>query len=305
MMCGMTAIRGLSLPAPPAITNVAWLCWREARPIVQVMFQLRFVTGALFAVAASPQGLPGIDDIRMAVGAAAWLCAIWHVYLLNGVCDQTEDRLNGSARPLATGALPPGAARFLLRVLAFAALACGAAVSVGFAVLVAAMLGLGWLYSAGPRPQKASVPGFMAVVVAGGVLTYLAGWFAGGGGLPNAQVCVLAVAMSLWMGTAGMTKDLSDVVGDRAAGRRTLPILLGEARARIVVAAMAAGVGVAALFSAYRVAPALLLAGGILLGGALLVAHALLETGRPRRPYRLFMLTQYAVHVAAVGQVMA
>jgi 4-hydroxybenzoate polyprenyltransferase len=275
------------------------LAWREARPAVQLIFQLRFLAGALLAGAGRSPPQVG----HMALGAAGWLCATWYVYLLNGVHDLTEDRCNGSSRPLAVGTLPVDAARSIARALLVVALVSGTAASWQQGALIAAMLGLGWLYSAAPHPQKATASGSMAVIVAAGVLTYLAGWHAGGGAAPSAELAVLAVSMSLWMGLVGMTKDLSDVPGDRAAGRRTLPILLGDRSARLLLAVQALGVGALGCGLAWYHAPQLLPAAAVLLCGTAALAISLSpgissgERRRRRRPYRLFGITQYALHL--------
>lgn len=287
---------------PRRAGRYAWLAWRESRPVVQVMFQLRFGVGALLSIDRGSAASP----VLLAVGAASWLCATWYVYLLNGVCDQVEDLRNGSSRPIAAGHLPPAAARTILVCLAVAALALGVAVGWHLVLLVALLLGLGSAYSAGARPQKANVPGFIAVVVAGGLVTYLAGGVsAGRTGWPGGELAVLAVSMSLWMAFAGMTKDISDVPGDRAAGRRTLPVVLGESRARRVMALLALTVGVLALALIRHTALALLPMGVVLLCGAGLLAVSLFGVGsragtKPGRPYRVFMMTQYAAHVLVV-----
>jgi 4-hydroxybenzoate polyprenyltransferase/chlorophyll synthase len=279
------------------------LGWREARPVVQAIFQLRFITGAAFAARGSSPHLGGL-----ALGAAAWLCATWSIYLLNGVRDQTEDRRNGLSRPLSTGELSMPAAQSMVKSLAVCGLCAGAIVSWRVAALVAAMLVLGWVYSAGPRPQKRHVAGFAIVVTAGGLATYLAGWYAAGaGGVPGRQFWVLAVAMSLWMGLAGNTKDLSHVLGDRAAGRRTLPLLLGDAAARWAIAGLTVTLGSAAVAMAAGQAHTLLPAAAMLLTGACAVAATLVtagpggSSGARRRPYRMFMSTQYAVHAMTLA----
>jgi 4-hydroxybenzoate polyprenyltransferase len=175
-------------------------------------------------------------------------------------------------------------------------------------LLVAAMLGLGGGYSAGPRPLKASAAGASAVFVLGGLVTYLAGWCAGGGGAPGARVLLVAGVMSLWMGFAGMTKDLPDVDGDRAAGRRTLPVVLGERHARRLTAALTMAVGVAALCATAWLG-VLRPFGVTLAAGAALVAAALLAPASPARgarrvPYRCFMVTQYGAHLAIISEVL-
>lgn len=291
----------LAISARPVarVGRLIRLAWLESRPVVQVMFQLRFAAAAALA--------GGVALSRsLLLGALAWLCASWYVYLLNGICDQVEDRRNGSGRPLAGGRLPVTAARRIAWLLASAALLLAVAVSPLFCVLVAAFLALGFVYSAGPRPQKAVVWGFFAVVTGGGLTTYLAGWVAAGGQMSPALM-VLAVCMSLWMALAGTTKDLSDVEGDRLAGRRTLPVLLGDRVARRLMAALAVSVAVLALVGALMWAPRLTLAVTVLTVGALAVAGTVLRAPRTadrreqRRPYRLFMLSQLATHLVVLG----
>ncbi|GAA1799449.1 UbiA family prenyltransferase [Luedemannella flava] len=295
------------------------LSWREARPVVQLMFQLRFLTAA--ALAAGGLAVATDADVtagalaRVPLAALAWLCVTWNIYLLNGINDLPEDRRNGSARPLAAGRLPLTAARRIAGGLAVAGVALAAAHSWPMVVVVAAMLGVGWLYSSGPRPQKANMAGFVAVVTAGGVLTYLAGALSVG--LPAAPagiwlpLVVLGLAMSFWMSLAGTTKDLSDVAGDRAAGRRTLPILLGDHAARQLMGVLAIGVGVTLLAASLAFAPVLLPAGVALTAGGGVVAALLIApvagTTRAalRRPYRAFMVSQYAVHGLVLAQCVA
>lgn len=299
------------------------MAWHEARPVVQVMFQIRLLAGA--ALAAPQAG--GVDPQRLLLGAAAWLCATWHVYLLNGMYDRVEDVANGSGRPLASGELPIEAARRIAVGTAGASLVLGAAVSARMCVLVAVMLALGWAYSAGHHPQKANLTGFVLVVCGGGLVTYLAGCEAANGS-PGHGLAVFMLAMSLWMALAGMTKDLSDVAGDAKAGRRTLPIVLGDRAARWLMAVMALSVAGILLTGAALTAGALLPVGVVLLVGAFLVAATTVlsgtrrvpdaaarensrevsspaeiaaDRGRQRRPYRVFMLTQYGVHLPVLG----
>jgi 4-hydroxybenzoate polyprenyltransferase len=286
--------------APDGAARSVGLAWKEARPLVQVIFQMRFLAAALLAIRAGA-GTP--HGGRLVVGALAWLCSTWHVYLLNGLSDGTSDRLNGSTRPLASDRLSIGAAQKVLAALTVLALGLGALGGWQLLVLVTAMLGLGYGYSAGPWPLKASVPGAMTVILAGGLGTYLAGWYAAGGAAPTAGFLIVAGAMSLWMALAGMAKDRPDVDGDRAAGRRTLPILLGERRTRLLIAALALGVAVTALLIALGNHVQRPFAGTLLVGACLMAVRLIARQGPDRRrPYRLFMATQYAAHLMVIGE---
>ncbi len=115
--------------------------------------------------------------------------------------------------------------------------------------------------------------------------------------------------MSAWMGIGGLAKDLSDVEGDRAAGRRTLPLLWGERRAKSAIAVAAVTVGGSFLAAALTVAPALVPAAALVLAGSAALAAVSVgrwstgDRGAQRRPYRLFMLTQYSAHLAVLAEV--
>jgi 4-hydroxybenzoate polyprenyltransferase len=275
------------------------LAWMEARPVVQLIFMLRFSVGALLTA-------DGVDSLlRPSTGLAmlAWLAVTWAVYLLNGVADIAEDRGNASTRPIARGHLPVDVAMGVVRVLAAFALVAAAAVSLAMLVLVVLMFAVGWAYSMGPYPLKRNMVGFLLSVCALGLLTYLAGWCAASGGTPDTSLLLFGPAMSVWMGTVGATKDLSDVRGDRLAGRRTPPLVLGEGPARALIAVMAGLVGCSFLvLAAIWDQPLLLPAAAVVCLGAGVLAVAVLtpfsqgDRQRRRRPYRIFMLTQYGAH---------
>ncbi|GAA3316732.1 hypothetical protein GCM10020219_036610 [Nonomuraea dietziae] len=136
--------------------------------------------------------------------------------------------------------------------------------------IVAANLVLGYLYSGPPLPLKSSSGGTVAVLCLSGLLSYLAGFTvatAGGGvAAPTALVLFAGVAIC-WMVFVGVpAKDLSDIAGDAAAGRRTLGVLLGERMSRQVMVGAAV-----VLLAGFGVAVSLL---RVRLGGVVLVLAA-------------------------------
>jgi 4-hydroxybenzoate polyprenyltransferase len=113
--------------------------------------------------------------------------------------------------------------------------------------------------------------------------------------------------MILWVGLVGSpTKDLSDVAGDAAAGRRTIPALYGEVMAKRMVAALALGLAMTFCALATQVDLLLLWPGAGLLIGAGAMAVVCLGgfsdgvRSRRRLPYRVFMMTQYLTHLTAI-----
>jgi 4-hydroxybenzoate polyprenyltransferase/chlorophyll synthase len=284
---------------------VARLLWAETRPIVQAIFAVRYWVGA--AVVLAEGGSPGPG---LVLGAVAWLLLTMSIYLVNGVSDLTTDRANGSGRPLARGLVGAHLAVRAAWALAAGALLLAALTGAVALVLCAVAMGLlGWAYSVGPRPLKCSVAGTALASAGGGLLTYLAGAAAAGGAPARAHVAVFAL-LALFMAVAGAAKDLGDRVGDEAAGRRTLPVVAGHRAATRVIAGGCLLLGAAAV-AVGGAAPQVLVPALALGLGAVTVAVLAVGTPedaprpRQRRPYRAFMVTQYAVNPALLLSVLA
>ncbi|MFC5911227.1 UbiA family prenyltransferase [Streptacidiphilus monticola] len=265
------------------------------------MFLARFVVAALLS---SPDFRPGI---RLVAGALAWTLATMAIYVFNGIADRVEDRANGSTRPISSGRLAVphavgGALAAGLLGLPLGLFAGGPAELVPLLAFLAA----GYAYSGAPFRGKRHGASASALVLVLGAATYAGGWCVGGRG-DTSPVLVLGAAMSLWMALVGaVVKDLSDVEGDRVAGRRTPVIVWGQTPTRIVASANALLVGGGYLAAALCWAPALAPSAGVVLGGAAVLAvltaltrHSI-DRGERRRPYRAFMVTQYLAHALAL-----
>lgn len=265
--------------------------WKEARPGVQLVFAMRCIAGMGLAAGIAPQSL-------LLLGG--WIALSIAVYVFNGIGDVDGDRRNGSQRPLASGRLGIGSALAWSGVLAAAGLAACALVSVANLVLGVAFAVLGWCYSAGPT-FKAEALSASVVIGAGAGLTYAAGLAT----RPDTGLgdYLVAATLALWVCIACNSKDFSDVDGDTAAGRRTLPVLLGPARAARVIAA---GVVACATFAALVLAHSdrhhavgmVIVAGSVVLGVVAMLTAADRVTARRRRSYRIYMLTQYALNMS-------
>lgn len=281
------------IPTRPA--RLARLLFAEARPGVQAVFALRFVCGALACGAPRPRWSPAFP-----AGVLAWFLLCCAIYVLNGWSDRLGDRRNGSRRPIASGALPARHALGSVIVLC-----CGAVVLAGAAAprMIPAVLGmivLGGAYSVGPRPLKAAAFGAPIAIGAGAALSFLAG-SACTGADPDARTWWL-LGFCGWVAAACCTKDFSDTAGDRLAGRRTWPVLLGvrRAAARIGTATGLAGLGLLLLAAGAGggtlvVAAIPVVLGSIALPAALAAAHIRGRRLHPRLAYRCYMATQYTV----------
>ena len=267
---------------------------REARPVVIILFSLRFAVGGLLGSAGA-----SFDLYSALLGHVSWLFAIWAIYLVNGVTDIAEDRANNSLRPIAQGLLNRSTAMYLCVGLALAAVQLSLLVGPIFCACVAAVLVLGAAYSLGKNPLKDQGSAALAIAATGGVVTYLSGALAYGGHV-SVPVIVFALVASLWMGVGGATKDLGDIPGDRLAGRVTLPVVVGPERAAWLIAVASCGVGVIGLLT-FRIDPSLLALVFVLPSAVALTLKLrgqIRRTSRAARriPYRVFMVSQYVIN---------
>jgi 4-hydroxybenzoate polyprenyltransferase len=291
---------GMSRESSVPPLRIAALMARESRPCVQTMYLLRFFVGVWLADAG------GFLGWQVAAGAVSWLCVCVAIYAVNGVADVQGDRHNRSSRPIASGELDAQTATQAILWLALAGLVMAALVSAQLVVVFVLMFGIGWLYSCGPRPFKNSLAGLVFSGTALGLLSVLAGWLASGGGPLGVDVVVLGAGLALWMGLVGTaTKDLKDVPGDRLAGRRTLPVLLGIDRAKAVAGVVALAHGCVFVLAARSLAPGMVPAAGCALLGAVGVAAVVVCSAGPRsgrRAYGAYMITQYVAALSALAQ---
>ncbi|WP_030450129.1 UbiA family prenyltransferase [Herbidospora cretacea] len=287
-------------------TRALRFCAIEARPAVLAVSVLRFLAGAMLAlpVAAAP------DPAKVLQGAAAWVLSIFAIYVGNGVSDVHEDRVNGSRRPIARNDLDPRTATVAAAVAAALSLVATAGLPTAMTWVIAANLILGYLYSGAPFRLKRRSGGTVAVLCGSGLLAYWGGFtvVVDGAAAPPPGLIMFAAAATCWMTLVGIpAKDLSDIEGDAAAGRRTIAVIWG-ARAAINVMSAAAlllagafWVVSAALSAPFAGTAAVLFAGAVAVTLAGRAADAGAARRRRRRPYRAFMSTQYVVHITVLS----
>jgi 4-hydroxybenzoate polyprenyltransferase len=145
---------------------------------------------------------------------------------VNDLQDIVADRVNApDHHPLASGRLPVQAAHL---VIWFGiVLGIGAAALVSGPQVLVALLALVVMLGYSPLLKRYGVPGNVAVAVVGGLPLF---YGALAMGQPGAGIVPWVLAASLQL-SRELVKDLGDEAGDRAAGRRTLPVRVGLARA--------------------------------------------------------------------------
>lgn len=164
---------------------------------------------------------------------SAWISAT----VVNDLFDQKTDRISNKERPLVSGTFNASEYRligwFASGLAIFAALIIYPKVA-GFIV---AYLALTWLYNAPPLRLKriplvasfvAALASFLIVLM--GYSIFTPAYSISGFPFALGVLFVIALTMSLPL------KDLKDVAGDRQMNTWTLPVLLGERKARLVIA---------------------------------------------------------------------
>jgi len=282
-------------------------CLVEARPSVLAVSLLRYLTGGVLAAGEFAHG----HLVRTLAGAPIWELAVFAVYLFNGVMDIHEDQVNGSGRPIARGVLNPRLARRVAAGAAAAALIGGIALGIPSMAAIAAYLIVGCLYSGPPCYLKRQPIGSaVAAASLGPLMCYggLTAYTGDGWTWPGAGWLVVAVWMWLWMGLVGApAKDLGDVTGDAAAGRRTLPVIYGQSRVRRVVSISAVSLAIVFIVVSGWLSWWLAVPGAVMLasaGAVTILSMKQLSRGdrsHLRGPYRAFMVTQFAVYLAVIA----
>lgn len=191
---------------------------------------LFFIPGALGAMG-SEVGILTILQKAMPLPAISFLITVG-MFVLNDLVDSDLDRANGKKRPIPSGQVSKrqtwtfivstNGAALLLAVFTFNP------VSV---LIVALMLAIGVMYSA---PKIALMKRFVLKTVTIAIyycLCALLGATSYGVDLVANNPVVLAHALSMlaiMIFISSTLNDLGDVQGDRAAGRRTVPIVIGK-----------------------------------------------------------------------------
>ena len=216
----------------------------------------------------------------------------------NDICDASADRVNRppEQRPVAAGRIRRGTAELIVFLGALIGITAAALVSGRQVVAALAALAVMLAYSPLIKPRPAA--GNIAVALIAG-LPPLYGALAVGAPAAGVVPWVLAAWLHL---AREIVKDVEDEAGDRAIGRRTLPIVVGRRPTQVVAA------GVALLFvPASLLLPRLAAYGGayflIALPAqmAVLIAATWLILGRVERVSALLKIAMVVGLVALVA----
>ena len=167
-----------------------------------------------------------ISGIALGAAGNAW----------NDICDAAADRVNRpppGARPFAAGQVSRGTADLIVFLGSLVGIAMAGLVSGRQVLAAVAALAVMLVYSPFLKPRPAL--GNVAVALVAGSPPFYGALAVGA---PAAGLIPWALAAWLHF-VREIVKDVEDETGDRAIGRRTLPIVVGRRPAEVV----AAGVG--------------------------------------------------------------
>jgi 4-hydroxybenzoate polyprenyltransferase/Tfp pilus assembly protein PilF len=215
---------------------------------------------------------------------------------VNDLVDRDVDQCSNPERPLARRALTEAQLLWLAALYLGLSLAFAAAVHATAFLLVLCYNALGLLYSAPPFQLRRFFLTANLLLAACSLVAMVAGFsvLTGADALlffPRRAVLLLLVAFV----AAFNFKDVKDVEGDSAAGHATLPVLLGRARGRQVVAAL--------MVAAYCSIPLILDRGGLLWTAPLFglaTAYVIVRGPRPNEPALFGLYFAYAGLLTAV-----
>lgn len=220
--------------------NAFWSLFHNAR------FPQLFYHAGLFSVGATLTLLYGKTgfhlDIFHVAGTLVLLFAVSCAWLasvvVNDLRDVAIDRMTNTHRPLVTGAIDVTTYK-TIGVLFFAAsFFLAGLVSTQAALLLVLYQALAFLYSADPLRLKRIPLVATAIAAIASLLILFAGFIVFStekniAALPNAIPLLLFFAYLAII----PIKDFKDIAGDAADGVRTLPVILGEGRAKRFIGA--------------------------------------------------------------------
>jgi chlorophyll/bacteriochlorophyll a synthase len=206
---------------------------------------------------------------------------------VNDWFDRHVDAINEPQRPIPSGRIPGRWGLWL--AIAGTVLSALVAAATGPWVLAATLVGLAcaWAYSAPPLRLKANGwvgPGVVALTYEG--LSWFTGAAVMAGALPGAEVLIVLLLYSLGAHGIMTLNDFKAVAGDTATGVRSLPVLLGPARAaRLACIVMALPQAAVALLLWQWGHGLSALAVALLLGGQIGLMARLLRDPAARAPW--------------------
>jgi len=173
--------------------------------------------------------------------AAIYLLAL-ATYIYNDITDIKADSVNSSNRPLVSGRVSRNLVLVLSFILNSAGILLALSINIYVALVAAAWLVLGVVYSHPKTNLKDKFPYKTIINSAGaGLAAIIGGAAVESFSLYLVYVTSLAVTF-LWI--LGPLGDINDLRGDRMAGKRTLPLIIGVLPTVIMMLTITPGIAI-------------------------------------------------------------
>ncbi|NTW46008.1 MAG: UbiA family prenyltransferase [Candidatus Moranbacteria bacterium] len=239
---------------------------------------LLFLGGTLAIVyAGADQSFSPFELIATAVMSIAVVCAWLASVVANDLADRRIDEVTNAKRPLPTRDIPAALYREIGVFFFAGSILLSLSVSSKAALLILAYQGIAWIYSVPPLRLK-RIPVIATLLSAAAGMTILfAGYefaspIASISPIPSSLLVYLFICYAVTI----PLKDFKDMEGDRKDGVITIPVLLGEERARFLVGIL--------LFFCYAVSPIALHDAGLFVPAFLFASLSFLSVRRANRP---------------------
>ncbi len=219
---------------------------------------------------------------------------------LNDVMDAPSDAGRKPGKPIPAGLVPASSARTLSVALFLAGIALAATVSIALAVIAVVVVGVGLAYDLRLKGTAWSWVPFAVGIP----LLPVDGWLAARGALPDFFAVLVPTAVVAGAALA-VGNALVDVDRDRAAGRASVAVTLGEGRAWLVGVALVGLVWLIAVASTAAHGPSGPAIAVGALGGPAVLASVLARPADPVRRELAWRTEAISIGAAAVAWLVA
>lgn len=176
--------------------------------------------GALVASSGIPPLLPTV------AGTLAMYLVALYAYVYNDIQDMDIDRINSSDSPLPSGRVSKGQAMNLSIASVLSALAIAFSVNLWVFAVACFGIALGYVYSTPPLSLKDRFLLKQTTACIWCAMSSLGGGIAASGQITGTTLYAAILFFAYGMAFSPVA-DIGDIAGDRAAGKRTLPVVMG------------------------------------------------------------------------------
>ncbi|KAI0483052.1 UbiA prenyltransferase family-domain-containing protein [Xylariaceae sp. FL0804] len=203
---------------------------------------------SIFAVATAAPGIQHLPQTaRNLSGLFSMLIWVWLHLLVHNIANQRlpgsilEDKENKPFRPIPAGRITPAQALRLLRIVV--PVAVSLSFLLGGLLPSVSLMTLVWMYNdlgaADAGPFQRNTMNALGYACYGWGAVAMLGYDLGAEDSLGRQVSLWIALIALVTASTVYAQDFPDMAGDRARGRRSVPLLYGEAYPRAALAALA------------------------------------------------------------------